>query len=836
MGLNVIPGDNLELTPGEKRVLNKLVSLYKETGDHECYLYVQPRIKGKNPDFILIDVYKGICIIEVKDWSFNFIESIDNFHAVNFKGERLENPVVQANTYYNFAQKRLSCEPSLIGEGGSLMINLYSRVIFTNMSSEEIDRLMPSLHQPPTECMGSDQLRKLSLNTLFSTDSYFLNDHLVSLTRSVFFPEIRVRSVQSQLWPYFRKDTLDSPLIKTLDGQQEKFARKIPYGHYMISGIPGSGKTVILLSRAIHLIKENPDWNIRILTYNRSLMEKIKARVNELGQDLELMGINYKNITVSTFHSLAKQFASMSPPAGKNDLYWKETLPYDAINNAEPMFDAILIDEYQDFEECWIKLCLKVCKKHEYLGNETENLFLAGDRLQSIYNSKTHSWKSLGVNIQGRSKLLKTSYRSGSRHITLALDYLMRDEVLRKEVDLFYEGQDGIVCNYKTDNSVDFIKGGMTTVNDYLRNLFSNENYNPEDVLMLVRHVNGPNNKDVIYGQIDEDLRANCVSTKKFEPHKMNINTYHSSKGLECKVCILLNIDEVKDKKLVYVGMTRASERLCIHSFSPEGGDVFNQLSSCYESMNLPVENDILDHYDPVILSDGQNGPSVEEIRMKYPNAYKVWKERDVLELIQLYRAGKSIGELSICLGRNEGGIRARLRKLGLIGGDISGPAERPAKISKGPVSVKASRGPDSVKASGDPDSVKASGDPVSAKASRGPDSVKASDDPVSAKASRGPDSVKASDDPVSVKKYDSSGEHVDVVKNIQPGPKSPVHMPSISSDPEVTGSSTDPLDVSGSPDHSPDHNISEINEIAITDKKGGIKAKFRKLTSFFNR
>jgi len=38
------------------------------------------------------------------------------------------------------------------------------------------------------------------------------------------------------------------------------------WGHYMITGLPGSGKTVALISRAIYLARVFPDWNVLILT------------------------------------------------------------------------------------------------------------------------------------------------------------------------------------------------------------------------------------------------------------------------------------------------------------------------------------------------------------------------------------------------------------------------------------------------------------------------------------------------------------------------------------------------------------------------------------------
>ncbi len=47
------------------------------------------------------------------------------------------------------------------------------------------------------------------------------------------------------------------------------------------------------------------------------------------------------------------------------------------------------------------------------------------------------------------------------------------------------------------------------------------------------------------------------------------ITTYHSSKGLEAKYCILYKVDELeidrKNRTLIYVGMTRASEKLIVN-------------------------------------------------------------------------------------------------------------------------------------------------------------------------------------------------------------------------------------------------------------------------------
>lgn len=58
----------------------------------------------------------------------------------------------------------------------------------------------------------------------------------------------------------------------------------------------------------------------------------------------------------------------------------------------------------------------------------------------------------------------------------------------------------------------------------------------------------------------------NSECGKEITDDKLILTTYHSAKGLESKVCILTYFDTIQDRKLAYVGMTRASEHLYIHA------------------------------------------------------------------------------------------------------------------------------------------------------------------------------------------------------------------------------------------------------------------------------
>ena len=58
---------------------------------------------------------------------------------------------------------------------------------------------------------------------------------------------------------------------------------------------------------------------------------------------------------------------------------------------------------------------------------------------------------------------------------------------------------------------------------------------------------------------------------------------------------------------------------------------------------------------------------SVEDIRKDHPKAYAPWSEKENQHLELAFLAGRPIPRIAEELGRNEGAIRSRLKKLGLI-------------------------------------------------------------------------------------------------------------------------------------------------------------------------
>ena len=553
MPLKIIPNDEFSLTKGEKQLLSRLKKLYANE-ESDSYVYLTPRVGELEPDFLLIDPKRGVAVLETKDWSFDYLATVNPKQVVAVDGKIYHNPAFRTNQYFNTVQSLFSTDKTLLNDDLALTFNLHAYVVFTSIKSTDIsDKKL--FTQYPSQAIYADELKELSFKNLFPKGMRELSVKEMTAIRGIVFPEIQLQNLlQNDL----------SQMIQALDIEQELFAKRVPIGHYLISGIPGSGKTVVLIARAIHLLKEYPNWKIAIVTYNKSLTNKIKNRLETLNANLYLTDINLQNIEVTTFHSFALKIAKVPVPQYASQIFWNEELPAKALNVAKPKYDALLVDEYQDFENSWLKVCIKSLKKYkDAKGEEQVNLFMAGDRLQSIYNPTAINWsQDIGLNMRGRSKIFKKSYRAGQEHLNFSLKYLMSDDSLKKEVEKFYEGSEKLESKTECKNALQFIEGQFSDVVNKISSLL-NEGYHYCDILILA---NTWNEAKRFYGYLPPYLKEKSKVLKNIEENMMNITTYHSAKGLENKISILLNVDDVHDKKLLYVGTTRASEKLYLHS------------------------------------------------------------------------------------------------------------------------------------------------------------------------------------------------------------------------------------------------------------------------------
>lgn len=368
MTIRIIKNDATTLTYGEEKLLKKIKELYQYE-QHESYIYVQPKIGTAVPDFVIIDAVRGISILEVKDWELSYIQDI-NKRKVKLADRDDVNPVVKTASYLNLFQGLVS---TLDDKVEALDEYIFANTILSKITLKGAEEAGYTQYfkNYSVSCFTGDLVSKACIEDFFSRK---VNDDLVNdkdtrrvldpvmlsaqdlvTIRTLLFPEIKIQKPAT-----IKEGSNITPMIFSLDEDQENFVRRMPYGNYIVSGLPGSGKTILCVSRAIHLIKEHPDWKIAILTFNKSLCTKIECELNRIAEEIKsnpfYKDLHIENITVTTFHKMVKNLVPKAFLATKDSTdiadrqkWWDYDLPKKALECAKPLYQAVIIDEYQDF-------------------------------------------------------------------------------------------------------------------------------------------------------------------------------------------------------------------------------------------------------------------------------------------------------------------------------------------------------------------------------------------------------------------------------------------------------------------------------------------------------
>jgi superfamily I DNA and RNA helicase len=185
--------------------------------------------------------------------------------------------------------------------------------------------------------------------------------------------------------------------IATLDYRQNRAVIETVDGVQRIRGLAGSGKTIVLALKAAYLHTQYPDWRIAVTFYTRSLKEQFRRLINNFCIELSGEEPDWEKIRVvnswgsyaDTQAGLYYEFCRHTQTTFYN---YREALQrfgrsrafegtcqeaLDSANFYPELYDAILVDEAQDFAPSFLRLCyamLKSPKRLVYAYDELQNL------------------------------------------------------------------------------------------------------------------------------------------------------------------------------------------------------------------------------------------------------------------------------------------------------------------------------------------------------------------------------------------------------------------------------------------------------------------------------
>jgi superfamily I DNA and RNA helicase len=391
--------------------------------------------------------------------------------------------------------------------------------------------------------------------------------------RWIMFPEVRVQ-VTGELFDDADEAAELPSIMRVMDLQQEQLARSLGEGHRVIHGVAGSGKTMILGYRAEYLAQASTASSkpILILCFNEPLGVKLHSV-------MQAKGLGGK-VHVRHFHKWCREqlvaFGQTLPGQSSSGRYAEELVQrviagVDRQQIPSGQYQAVMIDEGHDFAPEWLKLVTQM------VDPTTNSLLVLYDDAQSIYErarSKQFSFKSVGIQAQGRTTILKINYRN-TRQILhtaslVAADLLTADDKdddgipLLKPVSCGREGQEPLIIKLPT------LQAEAEAIADHLAQAHQ-EGFAWGDMAVLCADTK------------TRDLCARTLAQRKlpvenrlrsgdFDPtsNKIKVMTMKVSKGLEFPVVALPGVghmpaageDEKEAARVFYVAATRATQRL----------------------------------------------------------------------------------------------------------------------------------------------------------------------------------------------------------------------------------------------------------------------------------
>ena len=408
-------------TEGEMQSYRFLKAVAKP--DSQNIVWYSPDIQGKEPDFILFSYRVGLIIFEVKDWALSQIREANPESFILNIGPGIEsrkNPYRQARTYFYRFRDKIKKDGKLISKipkfHGNPVIPIDFGVIFANIHRHEYTQkglgqiietkkifFSDDLHPTsPICCDSSGACFAQALENMFPPRfSFGLTDADLDHLKQLLFPTVKIVIPDRDAeFPYEKRISR----LRSLDNNQESLARNFDEGHRIIVGPSGSGKTLILVHKAAFLMRYNSGIkNILFVCFNVTLVKYIKRLLADKGVPLGESGVQVFHFYELCSKILGEDVAYENETSEYYEVIDKETLAN--LQNYNIKYDAILVDEGQDFSDDMYKIVTSL------LNKKTNNLTIVLDDNQDIYRRKS-SWKDVGIQARGRVHKISWIYRN----------------------------------------------------------------------------------------------------------------------------------------------------------------------------------------------------------------------------------------------------------------------------------------------------------------------------------------------------------------------------------------------------------------------------------------
>jgi len=311
-----------------------------------------------------------------------------------------------------------------------------------------------------------------------------------------------------------------------------------------VKAVPGAGKSTLILEICKSLVSHNNGKKILIVSYNTEL-------ASNMVKCLEENNLN-ENVMCYTFHSLCSNCIQLAP----DDISFGVALNYCKMGYIEPSMinvDYVMVDEGQDMKDIYIDLLNTVL-------TGSPKYYICGDVNQMIYDFDPDSMANTDI-LLNPSKYFKNEEEWSFHYCNITHRFPF---TISKFVNTIFDSN--IISSKSNGNAIDVVAPSVWKLGETLLKYITEDLNN---TLILTPTKNGNRPLKALLNFLSSKnipIHINTNSEKgdeKLKLGKLNVLTFHSSKGIEAKNVIVIVPDEIKENPL-YVALTRSKEKLIV--------------------------------------------------------------------------------------------------------------------------------------------------------------------------------------------------------------------------------------------------------------------------------
>jgi len=466
----------------------------------------------------------------------------------------------------------------------------------------------------------------------------------------------------------------------------------------LVRGVAGSGKTVVLshwLVKTVKAAKPGQRLRIWVVFANQSLQRLITETVEHAWLEENGHGrFPWQDVVLQHVSAVLEQ---MRVKAGIRQ-WTVDRFDYDkkasqllaelSDNPNVADYDALFIDEAQDMGPNTLKLLFSQVRQTDPTDSNSRAVHVFYDNAQNVYSRGTPKWTQLGLNMQGRSTVMKESFRSSQPIAEFGLNALCRLEPPGTDSDR-QELVDRQLIEPCAVDGTDWWKvrfnqvGGpkpyvsihasptdeFSSIAREICNLVFNEGVLPGDICLVFMsdHVEQMIQQRLNPLLAQRSLRA-VVQRSHLTPlgrNEIRATTPHSFKGYDAEIVIVPSVNCYRARgealsSALYVALTRARSLLYVHGHhdgNATGARILSVLQTCDRILGTRLssgdENGDADRVEDLVRSIGEEHRDWL-MKLNLTHSLKTepirYKRKIVAEPIFHFQAN---GHTWICLGEH---------------------------------------------------------------------------------------------------------------------------------------------------------------------------------------